>query len=188
MKFTAREYTDMIICYGMAGENASVAARIYAERFPRRERHPTRRIISRCVQRARETGSLFPNLNGVGRPRRLRLFEEERILNLIEIPGNSVRRVASILGLPRQSVHRTLQRYGLHPYHYQRVQQLHARDYPQRVYFCEGIFIVFIRLWLQFINHWRKIRRVSRTVSAEFIFPRSNFMDRRGYLHTKWDI
>ena len=34
--FSAQEYTDMIIIYGEAGEDAIEAANLYAERFPGR--------------------------------------------------------------------------------------------------------------------------------------------------------
>lgn len=65
MDFTAREYIDMIITYGMAGQNARAAVRLYAERFPRRERHPTYRTILRCIQRGAETGYLLPHRDNV---------------------------------------------------------------------------------------------------------------------------
>jgi hypothetical protein len=71
--------------------------------------------------------------------------DEEDILREFERnPGNSVRRVAATLGLSQYLVHRTLRQNGLHPYHYQRVQQLLPADEQRRVFFCEGIFIHFI--------------------------------------------
>lgn len=119
MDFTAREYIDMIITYGMAGQNARAAVRLYAERFPRRERHSTYRTIFAVHYR-----------------------DEERILRAFEDnPGNSVRHAAQTLGISRHVVHRVLRQNELHPYHYQRVQQLLPRDAEQRIYFCEGIFI-----------------------------------------------
>jgi len=57
--YTAEEYTDMLIIYGMAGENALVATRLYTERFPERERHPQDSVIFQCVQRARERQDFF---------------------------------------------------------------------------------------------------------------------------------
>lgn len=144
-EYTAVEYTDMVIAYGRAGENARAAANIYAERFPDRERHPDHKVILRCVQRARETGSLLLNRRNAGAPLNTRADEDERILQEFEEnSGNSVRRVARLLELSRNVVHRTLHINGLHPYHYQRVQQLLPRDAEQRIYFCEGIFIIFI--------------------------------------------
>lgn len=140
MDFTAREYIDMIITYGMAGQNARAAVRLYAERFPKRERHPTYRTILRCIQRGAETGYLLPHRDNAGAPVHYR--DEERILRAFEDnPGNSVRHAAQTLGISRHVVHRVLRQNELHPYHYQRVQQLLPRDAEQSIYFCEGIFI-----------------------------------------------
>lgn len=142
MEYTAGEYTDMLIVYGVAGENANVAARLYAERFPNR-RHPNRNTILRCIRRAQETGCMLLNRQFAGAQLRVRVEDEERILRAFEEnPGNSVRHVARALGLSRYVVHNTLRRNGLHPYHYQRVQQLLPGDEEQRIYFCEGIFII----------------------------------------------
>ncbi|EZA48413.1 hypothetical protein X777_13813 [Ooceraea biroi] len=147
MAFTAEEYTDTIICYRMAEENSREAARIYAERFPERDRHPSKNTIMRCVQRARETGSLQPRRNDMCNARQhIRADDEERIVRMFEEnPGNSVRRAAHALGYSRYVVHRTLRQNALHPYHFQRVQQLLPRDAEQRIYFCEGTIIIFIR-------------------------------------------
>lgn len=89
----------MLITYGRAGENARVAERLYAERFPER-RHPSWRTILRCVQRSQETGFLLPNRERPGRRRvHLHVRVEERILREFERnPGNSVRRVAAAHG------------------------------------------------------------------------------------------
>jgi hypothetical protein len=143
--YTAREYTDMIIAYGIARENAVGAARVYAERFPERERHPDDKVISRCVQRARDTGSVVLNRRNAGAPMQIRVNDEERILQVFEEnPRYSVRKVSRMLGFSRHKVHSVLRRNRQHPYHHQGVQQLFPRDQEQRIYFCEGIFIIFI--------------------------------------------
>ena len=143
--YTAEEYTNMIILYGVAGENARAAARLYAERFPDRERHPDHKIILRCIQRARTMGVLTADRQNAGAPINYRVDEEERILQVFEEnPRSSVRRVARMLDLSRNVVHRVLRQNGLHPFYYQRVQQLLPRDHEQRIYFWEGIFIILI--------------------------------------------
>jgi hypothetical protein len=43
MKFTKQDYVDMHLLYGKARGNASVARRIYGERFPERV------LLSRCT-------------------------------------------------------------------------------------------------------------------------------------------
>jgi len=168
--YTAEEYTDMLIVYGAAGENARAAARLYAERFPGRERQPYYQTILRCVQRARETGMLMLNWRNAGAPVRYNVQDEERILRVFEEnPRNSVRRASRMLGLSRYVVHRVLRQNGLHPYHHRRVQQLLPRDHEQRVYFCQGIFIIssFHILYLININSRRNTHRVPCAVSAE---------------------
>lgn len=151
-EYTAEEYIDMIIAYAIAGENANAAACIYAQRFPDRERHPARKTILRCIQRGRETGSVLLNRQNAGAPVHIQVNDEERILRAFEEnPQNSMRRTQT-LGLLRSVVHRTLGRNGLHPYHYQRVQQLLPRDEEQRIYFCEG-----------FLYHFYLIFRVIKT-------------------------
>lgn len=117
-QFSTQEYTDMVIMYGVAGESARAAARLYAERFPKRERHPDSNVILRCIHRLRETGSVLPNRHHVGARMQVGVNNEEKILRAFENnPNNSVRRVAHELGLSRYVVHRTLRDYELHPDH-----------------------------------------------------------------------
>lgn len=140
MNFTTEEYTYMIYFYGMARGNARVAERLYAERFPNR-RHASRHTITRCFLRAIETGVVMHE----NRDRVLRrhVNNDEQILRAFEEnPQNTIRRVSRALGIPRTTVHRVLQENGLHPFHFQRVQQLFPRDEIQRIYFCEGIFMI----------------------------------------------
>ena len=96
MSYDTEEYTDMIICYGMADENAELAARIYAERFPNRERHPSSKVIRKCILRAKETGSLLRDTRNYGPPirRNIGLVEEGVLRMFEENSGTSVRRAA----------------------------------------------------------------------------------------------
>ncbi|EFN88324.1 hypothetical protein EAI_14917, partial [Harpegnathos saltator] len=106
--------------------------------FPGRAHYPRYQTIFRVVQRLCETECLVHNSPHMSVRRRLQ--DEERILDAFyENPGNSVRRAARELNLSQYNVHRTLREDQLHPYHYQRVQQLLPRDLEQRIYFCEGI-------------------------------------------------
>jgi len=147
MRFTTQEYAEMVICYGMAREISREAVRIYTERFLGQDHYPTKNTIASCVRRIRETGSVLPwTHHNCDAPPRLRVDDEERILQRFEEdPGCSVHRAARTLGYSRYAVHRTLRRNALRPYHYQRVQQLLAGDQEQRIYFCEGNLIIFIR-------------------------------------------
>jgi len=83
-EYTARVYVDMVIAYGIARENAHMAARVYVERFLERERHPDYKVILRCIERFRETGSVLINRRNAGAPLCIRIHAEERILQVFE--------------------------------------------------------------------------------------------------------
>ncbi|XP_070531446.1 histone-lysine N-methyltransferase SETMAR-like [Cardiocondyla obscurior] len=135
--YSSEELTEMIIAYGRAGENANRAAEIYAEQFPGRAHYPCNRTILRVVQRLRQTGCFVHNINNA--PARVPVENQERILHLFEDqPDMSIRRASYQLNLSRYRIHHTLRQNALHPFHYQRVQQLLPRDFEPRVYFCEG--------------------------------------------------
>jgi len=78
---------------------------------------------------------------------------DERVLREFEEnPSFSIRRVAGILGITRDMMHRILKQNGLHPFHYQHVQQLLPRDEVPRIYFSEGIFIFHPFLHLHILS------------------------------------
>lgn len=82
-EYTAREYRDMLVIYGIAGESALAASRLYAERFPNR-RHPSVNTILKCFNRAGDTGQLLPDRRDTGAPIQIRVGDEERILREFE--------------------------------------------------------------------------------------------------------
>ncbi|KYM99939.1 hypothetical protein ALC62_09291 [Cyphomyrmex costatus] len=105
MRYTAVEYADILITYGLAGENANVAAQIYAERFPRCARHPTRCQILRVVRR----GCLIHDQRLAGAPVRRRARREEEILDAFyDDPGTSLRNAAHDFGVSLYEVHRVV--------------------------------------------------------------------------------
>lgn len=127
----------MIICYGMAHQQAVPAARLYANRFPQRERLPDAKVITRCLNRVRESGDVLPDRRGNGRPRGIPIAEEEMILDTFAAqPRLSTRRAARQLGTTRTRIHRTLRRDNQHCYRYRRVQQLLPRDHEPRMILC----------------------------------------------------
>jgi len=131
-------------------ENALAAERIYAERFPNR-RHPSHITISR---RSKESCFLLPQRqNRVNVPVRRQVIINERVLREFEENLSfNIRRVARTLGITRDMVHRILKQNELHPFHYQRVQQLLPRDAEPRIYFCESIFIFHSFLYLHILK------------------------------------
>lgn len=79
----------------------------------------------------------------------LRLTPHERVIDLpvqdeigimnhiIEDPTLSTRRIGRIFDVPHTKVWRLWKRYGLHPYHYRKVQGLLPRDNFSRIVFCQ---------------------------------------------------
>ncbi|RLU25697.1 hypothetical protein DMN91_001854 [Ooceraea biroi] len=193
-QFSAREYTDMVITYGMAGENGNAAVRLYAERFSDRV-HPSCVTLTRCIQRLRETGSVVPNRVRPGAVMRHDVRTEERILREFERnPRNSVRRVAGALGISNSLVHRTLRRSGLRSYHYQRVQQLLPGDAQPRIFFCEG-FLAQCRRNISFPD--RILWTDEATFTPNGVFNSHNFVRweeenphavRQGAFQRRWAI
>lgn len=127
----------MHLMYGLAEGNARAAARLYRERYPQRDA-PDRRMFSNLHHNLCEYGSLRGNRHSEGRPRVTRTPRmEQNVLDTVRRnPSASVRAVATAVGESRNSVHRVLQREGLHPYHLQRVQLLLPADYPARERFA----------------------------------------------------
>lgn len=83
--YSIKEYTDMVITYGMAGESAGAAAQLYAECFPGRDKFPSKFVISNCVRRFKETGSVAHIRLDIGRSKRLSVRKEEQILRNLQI-------------------------------------------------------------------------------------------------------
>ena len=116
-RFSNSELVDIVLAYGEARQNARLAERIYAERFPQR-RHPNHRMFVGITQRLRDTGSLRPNHGRGGGPRQVRNrhIVEDAILNAVHVdPTISTRRISRLLHVPHSSVWRTIRN---HPYHF----------------------------------------------------------------------
>lgn len=141
--------------------------------FPGRDRYPTKDMIARCVQHARDTGSILPwGRHTCGAPPRLTANDEERILRVFEEnPRNSVRRVARALDYTQYAVHCTLRRNS--PVSFS-TSATASRERSRRTHlFFESILIIFIghtfAMFLYHTTNWKIARRIPRTMSAEFI-------------------
>lgn len=137
-RFTNAEYADIVYVYGFCDGNARQAVREYRRRFPDRET-PHRGVFTSTFRRLRETGSFSCNRGGnrMQAPMEADLRRRERILRHFNTnPGTSVRRAASVLGIPRITIWRTLRADRRHAYHVQKVQNLIPADYPRRLNFC----------------------------------------------------
>ncbi|XP_074041464.1 uncharacterized protein [Leptinotarsa decemlineata] len=91
-EFTSHEQADIIFMYGRADGNASLARRLYQERYPNR-RVPNVRVFSNTYRRLSESGihHAEPAVN----PGRHNVNVEEQILAAFEAdPTTSIRVVA----------------------------------------------------------------------------------------------
>ena len=68
------------------------------------------------------------------------IYTRENILEMVQrSPRLSTRRMASLIGVSRMQVWRTLHEEDLYPYHDQRVQHLEPGDHVQRMDLCRWI-------------------------------------------------
>ena len=131
------ELADMHLAYGAANGNARQAARLYQERFPNRYL-PGHRMFTAIHRRLREHGSFTGRMAMAGRPRGVRDIIEEDVLDYFRNrPRSSTRAAARDMGIPNHmDVWRVLHDNQLHPYHFQKVQDLLPNDHIPRVNFA----------------------------------------------------
>ena len=142
--YSAREYGNMLMCLGEALGNASLALRIYRNRFPN-VRHPSdSRMITAAFQRVLENRPIAPIATGGGQ--QVNVQTEERILNVIrQNPRLGTRSAAKLLrrrGVPTVShwtVHRVLRRNRMRPYKIHKVQALLPNDHVRRRAYCRWL-------------------------------------------------
>jgi hypothetical protein len=96
-QYSISEYADMHLVYGECLSNSHEAMRRYAERFPNR-RHPNRKTFEAVARRLRETGSVLPKGNEIGRPRELDI-DEAMLQRVEEAPEASTRELGRHLML-----------------------------------------------------------------------------------------
>uniref|UniRef100_A0ABD2WAQ5 DUF4817 domain-containing protein n=1 Tax=Trichogramma kaykai TaxID=54128 RepID=A0ABD2WAQ5_9HYME len=136
----------MLLTYGEVGQNARVAARLYAERN-RDRRHPGPNVVIQLVNRGNEDGNLIPRLHRgqghgiVGRPDNDENGrDEQRVIDyVLNDPETSIRRMVETLHISYHFIQRVLSRERLHAFHYRRVQGLQPEDYPTRLAFCQAM-------------------------------------------------
>ena len=131
------EKADMHMAYGAADGNGREASRLYHERFPNRYL-PGRQMFTDIHRRLRENGTLNVGREGRGRPRAVRDGIEDAVLQYFGAnPRSSTRAAAHHLGIPDHvAVWRVLHQDKLHPYHFQKVQDLLPQDHIPRVNFA----------------------------------------------------
>lgn len=148
-QYTNSEYYEMVRVYLLSNESFLAARRLYErESIPRMRAQgilnptvPTRRTILAANQRLLDHGQFTtPNhAQGFGRPR-LAVDIEDSIFEFFERdPRASTYDAARRFGVSQSTVWKLLNAAGLHPYHFQPVQQLHDPDPVPRRALCEWL-------------------------------------------------
>jgi len=130
--YPANEIVDMIRIVGEAGNNYSVAARLYSVRFPDR-RHPNRTTMKRLSDRAEHRGTLKRTRTKTG-PNEATAVAT--IASVMLNPQISTRVIERQYDIPRSTANRILRTFKFHPYHINLTQQLGGEDFQRRVRFC----------------------------------------------------
>lgn len=136
MPFTNEEAFDMLAVYFECLQNATIAEREYAFRYPAR-RHHSRNVFKRLAKRLKETGHVQP-IAAPNRDRRAR--NAVNIINVLAYttadPHLSIRDLVRDLGLSYSSIQRILKDHKWHPYHVILHQELKPADFDHRLDFC----------------------------------------------------
>lgn len=146
--FSNREYYEMVRSYILSGESLPQARRLYElESIPRLQRLginavvPHRETILAANQRLLDYGqfTIPHHAHGGGRPQ-LAIEIEDAIFEFFERnPTASTRDAERRFDVSQPTVWKLLNSAGLHPYHYQRVQQLNDGDALPRRTFCQWL-------------------------------------------------
>lgn len=121
---------------GLSFENVCDA---FVETFPQRPR-PNQTTVMRTYARFRETGSVAYQRRGVSLPRAHE--PEGDVVTLAALATNSrmsVRAGALMTGIPRETVRRTIKKYGYRSYKDNLHQRLEAGDKERRMQFASAI-------------------------------------------------
>ena len=137
---------DMLLVLGECHQNASQAARIYAERYPERH-HPDRRSFSTLCTRLRQTGRV--DVQYV-RPRSATSdnVAADVLAAVAVFPHASSRQIARGRGVSPRSILRILRRHRFHPYHVSLHQELLPADFHSRVMFCGWGLEQAVEFWV----------------------------------------
>lgn len=138
MPFTNEEAFDMLMVLGECQRNSSAAARVYAARYPDRERR-SRHVFRNLAERLRRSGNVQPASSHrnerIARP--VRDNRSPDVLAAVHVnPHTSIRQVARDSGVSATTVSRILKANTFHPYHMSVHQELHGTDFQSRLDFC----------------------------------------------------
>lgn len=132
--FPPQHVADIIFTYGLCNGNSVRAVEEYRRRFPNRP-VPHHATFVDMYRQLRERGIRPHNSE---RAVRINAATENRLLNLITAdPTLSTRAVGIMCGVDKMDVWRCWNRFGLHPFHFRKVQGLIDNDGFSRVVYCQ---------------------------------------------------
>lgn len=140
MSYTKAEAYDMLAVYFQCFENACIAARQYAIKYPER-RHFSKKVFKRLAKCLRETGHTHP----IPPPtRRRNVRSEDNVINVLALveadPHLSTRKISQELNnVTKSTAHRILVDNKLHPYHVVLHQALSDTDFDRRLEYCHWL-------------------------------------------------
>jgi len=122
--YPPNEIVDMICIVGEAGNNDSVAVRLYSVRFPDR-RHLNRKVMKRLSDRAEHWGTL--------KRTRTKTSPNEAtavaiIASVMLNPQISIMVIERQHGISKSTANRILRTFKFYPYHIHLTQQLRGED------------------------------------------------------------
>lgn len=120
----------MVQLFILCGENAEAAREQFLMLFPRVQPIPSPNTIRAAARHFYETGNVIPTYCNAGRPPRS-----------VRNPRTSTRKVGQELRISHVLVHKVLRDDKVHPYHFQKVQQLLPRDFVVRREFCTKFIV-----------------------------------------------
>lgn len=136
MPFTNEHAYDMLAIYFQSFENAVLASREYAMRYPHRVHH-SRKVFQRLARRLRQYGHVQP-VPSLRRSRPARTVDA--VINILAYvraePQISIREIVRDLGISYGTVQRILVEKKLHPYHVVLHQALSNSDFDNRLNYC----------------------------------------------------
>ncbi|KAJ8911666.1 hypothetical protein NQ315_014025 [Exocentrus adspersus] len=118
--------------------NCSLAARIYAQKYPKRS-HPDVRSLQNVNEQFERTGSVSYEEK---QDTDCLLKKENQLamsLAVVENPQVGVRVLSNDLDIKKSSISKCLPKNKFHPYHVQLHQELLENDFERRIYFCQWV-------------------------------------------------
>lgn len=136
MNFTKDEYVDMIYVSGECDKNSFLASTMYRVKFPDR-RAPNEKNFEKVNRRFEDTGSVAYLKKNIINPSVSNYENELNVLLHIQDDAHVSRRlIEQQTGMSKSSVDRISSKYHYQPYHISSHEELHGRDFDNRINYC----------------------------------------------------